>query len=168
MPPVPRDWADPFLEQAREDLKAAWALVDANPCPAPSTLCMLIQMVFEKLAKAAFARAGLVVPKNHQVATRLFLMLTRHPSGKAILTVYPNVEQFITDLENAHPAVAGKQIPPWPQLEYPWEDTATGIIQYPAQHLYLVRRVQDPKDRITLDCLKFASAMEKQLTSIIP
>ena len=35
MPAVPRDWADPFLEQAREDLKAAWQI---SPAEAPSTL----------------------------------------------------------------------------------------------------------------------------------
>lgn len=45
---APRDWADPFLEQAREDLKAAWAVQSAQSA---STLCMLLQMVFEKLAK---------------------------------------------------------------------------------------------------------------------
>ena len=43
MPLVPRDWADPFLEQAREDLKAAWALANQSD-PVPATLCMLIQI----------------------------------------------------------------------------------------------------------------------------
>ena len=129
---------------------------------------MLIQVVFEKLAKAAYARSGLVVPRKHQVATRLFLILQRHPSGSNLLRAHPNVQQFVMDLENAHPAVAGSQTPPWPQLEYPWEDTVAGVVQYPAQHLYLVRRVQNPKDRIALDCLKFASALEKQLPTLIP
>lgn len=167
MPPTNRDWAFPFLEQAGEDLRAAWVLA-AQPSSSPSTLCMLIQMVFEKLAKAAFAQSGQVVPRKHQVATRLFLILKRHPSGSSLLNTYPNVEQFVIALENAHPAVAGIQTPQWPQLEYPWEDTTTGTVQFPAHHLYLVHRVQDPKDLIALQCLKFASAMEKQLFIIIP
>lgn len=39
MSPLPKDWALPFLEQAREDLKAAWLLLDGK---SRSTLCMLI------------------------------------------------------------------------------------------------------------------------------
>ena len=50
--PVPRDWANPFLEQAREDLRAAEAAYNAT---CESTFCMLLQMTYEKLAKAAFA-----------------------------------------------------------------------------------------------------------------
>jgi len=43
MPAVPRDWSDPFLEQAREDLRAAWAIpvgvsrVQLAPDPASVT-----------------------------------------------------------------------------------------------------------------------------------
>ena len=166
MPTVPRDWADPFLEQAREDLAAAWLIVPSDKCA--STLCMLLQMVFEKLAKAAYARAGNPTPKTHQAASLLFLVLQRYPAGKALLAESPNVQQFVADLENAHPAIAGKQSPPWPQLEYPWEDASTGSVLYPAADLYLVRRVRDPNDRIALDCLKFASALEQQLTTIVP
>jgi hypothetical protein len=51
--PTARDWADPFLEQARADLRAAQAAYAAQ---CESTFCMLLQMTFEKLAKAAFAR----------------------------------------------------------------------------------------------------------------
>jgi len=164
MPSTPRDWSDAFLEQAREDLRAAYAL-PASDCP--STLCMLLQMVFEKLAKAAFARAGAPNANSHQVATRLFLLLERNPSGKKLLQATPNVRQFVTELENAHPAVANRSSPPWPRLEYPWED-ATGQVLYPARDLPLARRVRNPSDRILVDCLKFASAFEKQLTTIIP
>ena len=47
--PQPRDWADPFLQQAREDLRAAQVAYSAA---CESTFCMLLQMTFEKLAKA--------------------------------------------------------------------------------------------------------------------
>lgn len=165
MPAVPRDWADPFLEQAREDLRAAWQI---SPAESPSTLCMLIQMVFEKLAKAAYARSGLAFPRTHQAASHLFVVLLRHPAGTALLTASPQVQHFISALENAHPAVASRQNPPWEQLEYPWEDTATGNVLYPARDLSLARRVQDPTDRIAIDCLKFASALAQQLPTIVP
>ena len=164
MPATPRDWSDPFLEQAREDLRAAYALHGAD---CSLTLCMLLQMVFEKLAKAAFARAGATNANSHQVASRLFLLLERSPSGKKLLQATPNVRQFVIELENAHPAVANRTVPPWPRLEYPWEDT-TGMVLYPARDLPLAKRVRNPNDRIVVDCLKFASAFEKQLSTIIP
>lgn len=44
-----RDWADGYLGQARADLKGAHAVSGAEP----SVLAMLLQMVFEKFAKAA-------------------------------------------------------------------------------------------------------------------
>ena len=165
VPAAPRDWADPFLEQAREDLKAAWSV---RPNHSASTFCMLLQMVFEKLGKAAYARAGNVVPRTHRVASHLFAVLLRHPAGTALLRVNGNVQQFVAELEAAHPQVAGQQPQPWPQLEYPWEDPAAGTVFCPARDLPLARRVRDPKDRIALDCLKFASALEKELNVIVP
>jgi hypothetical protein len=165
MAAAPRDWSGPFLEQAREDLRAAWAIPADQ---SPSTLCVLIQMVFEKLGKAAFSRSGQKVPKKHQIASRLFAILLRHPEGTALLQAHPSVEQFILELEVAHPSVAGQQSPPCPQLEYPWEDVRNDLICYPARDLPLARRVQDPRDRIAVDCLKFASALEKQLDSLDP
>ena len=165
MPAAARDWFDPFLEQAREDLKAAWSLNAANSA---STLCMLIQMVFEKLAKAAFARAGTVIVRDHMAASRLFAMLVRHPAGNAILQAQPNVRQFVMELEAAHPTVAGRQPQPWPQLEYPWEDPAAGTVHWPARDLALAQRIRNPRDRIAAECLKFASALEKQIGVIVP
>lgn len=165
MPITPRNWSDPFLEQAREDLRAAWAVADTSSA---STLCMLLQMVFEKLAKAAYARSGNVVPRTHQAASHLFALLERHPAGLSILRASPQVRQFVTELEAANPSVAARQPQPWPQLEYPWEDVSASVVRSPAQDLPLARRVGDPHDRIALDCLKFASALAKQLSVIVP
>jgi hypothetical protein len=58
----PEDWADPFLCQARADLTAAWTM---DKDGAASTFCMLMQMVFEKLAKAVYARSGNPIPRSH-------------------------------------------------------------------------------------------------------
>jgi len=165
MPITPRDWSDPFLHQAREDLVAAWSIADTSSA---STLCMLLQMVFEKLAKAAYARSGNVVPRTHQAASHLFALLQRHPNGLRLLRASPQVRQFVAELEAANPSVAARQPQPWPQLEYPWEDAGANDVLWPARDLPLARRVRDPHDRIALDCLKFASALEKQLTVIVP
>ncbi|MEI6807594.1 MAG: hypothetical protein WCN95_02640 [bacterium] len=166
MPFAPRDWADPFLDQAREDLKAAWAVSQSRE--SASTLCMLLQMVFEKLAKAAHARSGNMLPRNHRATSHLFALLLRHPAGVNLLRASSNVRQFVAELETAHPAEARKQQQPWPQLEYPWEDAVAGLIRWPAHDLPLARRVRDPRDRIALDCLRFASALVKQLPTIVP
>lgn len=165
MPATPRDWSDPFLEQAREDLRVAWSL------PAErrgSTFCMLLQMVFEKLAKAAYARSGAVVPHTHKAASHLFEVLLRHPAGVEILRTSPGVREFVAQLEDAQPSVAGKHAQPCPQLEYPWDDPAHGTVFFPERDLGLARRTRDPQDRIALDCLRFASAIEKHLPTLIP
>ena len=51
-----RDWADAYLAQAREDLEGARLVGGA----AGSVFAMLLQMVFEKLAKAALLRSSTV------------------------------------------------------------------------------------------------------------
>jgi len=129
---------------------------------------MLLQMVFEKLAKAAYARSGNPVPRKHKVASHLFALLERHPSGLCMLRASPHVRQFVAELEAAHPFEAAQQRQPWPQLEYPWEDLSASMIRWPARDLPLARRVSAPRDRIALDCLKFASALAKQLPAIVP
>ncbi len=164
MPAAPRDWAEPFFEQAREDLAAARAVFSADSA---ATLCMLLQMVFEKMAKAAVARSGGAVPHRHQVVSRLFVALERDQRGHDLLRQHPNVRAFILQLEDAQPSVAKDLDAHGPRLEYPWED-ATGAILYPAHDLNLAKRVRDPKDRIAQDCLKFATALEKELLNIIP
>lgn len=162
---TPRDYADPFLEQAREDLRAAWALRAAG---CPSTLCMLLQMVYEKLAKAAFARQGQVVPKSHQAATVLWQMLIRSRQGRSLVRSAPQVGQYVEELELAQPSIAKKQAQPFAQLEYPWEDPLGTTVRYPAAHLPLARRIANPRDRIGLDCLKFAQALSNSFNQLFP
>ena len=122
--PAPRDWADPFFAQAREDLKAAQAAYLAK---IPSAFCMLMQMTFEKLAKAALARKHIQPPNSHHVASRLLQYLERTPGGTSLpgVLIAP-VFAAVRDLENAQPAVVraamhAHGVPQYPQLEYPWE-----------------------------------------------
>lgn len=165
MPAAPRQWAMPFLAQAREDLKAAWTM-DKNA--AASTFCMLMQMVFEKLSKAAYARLGNVVPHTHRVTSHLLVMLRRHPAAARIPQVVPGTLGFVAELELAHPQIAGHAMPPCPQLEYPWENPQTGKVCSPAADLPFVKRVRDPRDRIAVDILKLASALEARFDEIFP
>ena len=57
-----RDWALGFLEQARADLAAVRVLSSRNAFTTEqaSVLAMLRQMAFEKFAKAALLRSGLL------------------------------------------------------------------------------------------------------------
>lgn len=104
-----RDWAQPFVDLAAADLAAARACVGVGGCSA--TFCMLLQMTFEKLGKAAIARrtpltAGLLEPPHsHQTASRLIELLLRSPGGAAVAPS-PAVRAAVVDLENAHPDVA--------------------------------------------------------------
>ena len=52
---VQPDWARGYSEQAKEDFEAVRELVDdSGKCKADaSVICMLLQMVFEKISKAA-------------------------------------------------------------------------------------------------------------------
>ena len=142
-----RDWADAFLAQAVEDLAAAQAAYEAG---VPSTYCMLMQMVFEKIAKAAISRGGEPVQKRHQVALRLAAVLRRTPGSPAVL-IGARTFAALQELENAHPAVVADAIrrgaaAQYAQLEYPWLNPSTDAVEWTGRHLPIARRVADPSD----------------------
>lgn len=168
--PVPRDWADPFLVQAREGLRAAEAAYDAS---CESTFCMLLQMTYEKLAKAAFARRGLQPTRTHDGASRLLLLLARDPAGPRLPGYQGRVLDAVRELENAQPAIVSRAMrvdgaPQYPQLEYPWENPVTGFVEWPAHHLPIAQRVRDPRQRIGADLLKFAHAIDARFNALFP
>jgi hypothetical protein len=79
----------------------------------------------------------------------------------------------IRELENAQPAVVAnavktQSVPQYPQLEYPWENPATGAVEWPGQHLSIAKRVADPRDPIGPQLLKFAKALEAQFNTLFP
>jgi hypothetical protein len=168
--PVPRDWADPFLDQAREDLRGAEAVYSAR---CESTFCMLLQMTYEKLAKAAFARKGNVPTRTHDAASRLLLLLGKDPAGPRLSGYRGRVLDAVRELENAQPAIVSNAmrvhgVPQYPQLEYPWENPATAAVEWPARHLPIVHRMRDPRQRIGADLLKFAHAIDAQFDALFP
>lgn len=165
-----RDWADALFAQAKEDLIAAQAAFEAG---APSTFCMLMQMVFEKLAKAAFARGGARAPQRHQVAARLVAVLRRTPGSAAVMIGGPHSLLALEELENAHPAVVADAVrrgiaQQYPQLEYPWLNPTTDQVEWSGQHLPIARRVADPEDPVAAHLLKSARALVKHFDTLFP
>ena len=170
MPAVPRDWADPFFSEAIQNLRAAEGVFPLPNCAA--TYCMLLQMVFEKMAKAAYARSGNQIVTSHQIVLHLFAVLDRLPNPASDLIADPGVRQFLFELETANPAEAVRGLPKdqktkVPNIEYPWEDVS-GRVLTPSRDHHLVRRVLDPRDTIAARCLRFAAGLERHLFTAIP
>ncbi len=125
-----REWAEAYLKQAEEDLKAAKILQLA----APSVFCMLMQMTFEKAAKAILLRKKELqletAVKSHSAASRLIRILKEHrkflpltDNGKHYL--WKDVLPIVVELERAQPSLAKKGMP---ILEYPWEDKQGNVL----------------------------------------
>lgn len=172
-----RDWAAPFLAMATSDLAAAKGCCSITYCT--PTFAMLLQMTFEKLGKAAFARrtplsaGNTTPPHNHQTASTLLRLLRLSPGGTS-LAPSNDVSLAVVALESAQPALAKakpNELPPTlqaPQLEFPWLDTDTGKVMSPAQDLAIVRRLSDPKDRISALLLKFATGLLENFDTAFP
>lgn len=178
--PAPGDYAKPFLEQASEDLRAAQSLIEVlqhgnnatsqRKHGAPSTFCMLLQMSFEKLAKAVRARQGREPIREHLVVTTFLLNLARDRWRLAQISIGPDavmqgIFQFIRELENAHPQRGDDKAP---QLEYPWVDATTGVVCCPARDLHLCRRVTDPRDKVAAKTMKFGAALIDKFDLLYP
>lgn len=161
-----RDWADAYLAQARADLEGARLVGAAEP----SVFAMLMQMVFEKFAKAALLRSNAVAlgwtVGSHRAASRMLaaMRLQRdlmEPMGGAV--VWHDVLWAVEALEQAHPSVARGA----PQLEYPWE-TAAGVVQWPARDLPIAVSMGNPASNLTTRVVRFASLLGRRFDQIFP
>ena len=150
-----------FLLQAAEDLRAS-QIVGYDIVSAPSTFYMLLQMVFEKLAKAHKYWSHRQLPQRpgHEIADRYFskvfdVLIRMKPTKRKY---YGSLLQLIKELEAAQPSVAQKCLPSMPMLEYPWENKQ-GEICYPARDLPLVQKLRSNGNnaRSAWIALKFAS-----------
>lgn len=133
-----------FLLQAKEDLHAT-RMVGYDIISAPSTFYMLLQMVFEKLAKAhRYWNYGQLPAKvGHEIADQYFskvfeVLIRMKPSKRKY---YRLLRDLIKELEAAQPSVAKKSAPATPILEYPWEDRQKNIC-FPARDLPLVQKIK--------------------------
>lgn len=145
------DWAESYLAQARVELAAASKAIDA------SVRAMLLQMTFEKLAKAALLKSGQWQPKNtwatHRGASHMMTILLWQRFLGRLQYKRPVVEHVIKpmvdQLENLHPSL--NQTGPW--LEYPWL-TATGTVASPCRDLPVLAT----SNRVAL-LMRFASTL---------
>jgi hypothetical protein len=149
------EWAAELLDAARHDLRAAKVLA-ANTDNHAATVAMLLQMVFEKLAKAYLARtdwpAFIKHRRSHAAATRFtqFLKL----NNKRLLPIglrSSNVLAWVEALTRAHPAIAKNG----PHLEYPWEQGER--VCSPSRDLLIVTELGDARSLALPHLLRFAS-----------
>lgn len=157
-------WSDALLEQARDDLRAAETLAGARG-PA-SVLAMLLQMVFEKLAKAALARTDercfVANRTSHAAASRLVKTIKNHNKYLGLRYAWKDVLPLVQELERAHPALARRG----PHLEYPWEEgDKMGL---PATHLSVVRQLADPLEMKGPRLLRFARELSNRFDELFP
>lgn len=162
-------WADAYLAQAREDLAAAKELEGKTP----SVLAMLLQMVFEKLAKAALLRSGQAsleqAKRSHAAASRMVAVMKRNREqletiGNGYRYAWKDVLPLVVELERAHPQLAAGK----PQLEYPWADAETGQVCWPARDLPVATRLGAPNSLAGMRLLRFAAQLDQQFDEVFP
>lgn len=129
-----KDWAEPFRRQADEDLRAVHGSMKAG---CPSTAAMLLQMVFEKMAKAYIAKTGDMPPRTHDafVTSKSLDKLVRNPNAPRLSS---RCLSFVKQLTKMHPQLANKGnkrgYDVMPQLEFPWWDETSDTVLCPAQY----------------------------------
>jgi hypothetical protein len=174
------EWAQALLRQAQEDLTAAQTLANSHGETCESVVCMLIQMTFEKIAKAQLARtdrrAFVNVRMSHVAASRLIKTITSHGNHVGLKYKWKDVLPFIKALELAHPAITKQG----PHLEYPWEITTTvrnratdideleARVLTPAADLQVVRDIFEPRTRPATDLLRLAQELINRFDELFP
>ncbi len=150
-------WARAYVAQAQEDIAAAKAVATV----APSTFLMLMQMVFEKTAKAVLLAGDRVPPKHletsHVAISKVLTIIRRYHREEYAAFGLKRMNLTIREIEMLHPQVAKRR--GGPRLEYPWRDPATGEIRWPAGHLPLSAQVIDPTRRTGSELVKCAQAL---------
>lgn len=160
-----RLWSNALLAQARDDLHAA-EMIARSEAPPASVLAMLLQMVFEKLAKAALARTDapcfVAHRTSHVAASRLVSAIKNQNDYLQLHYKWKDVLPMVQALEKAHPAIARSG----PHLEYPWEQA--GAMGLPATHLPIVKQLADPMDHKGPRLLRFARELVNRFDELFP
>lgn len=152
------------MRQAEADLRAAEALIQNSTATSPT--CMMLQMVFEKLAKAYRLKGGESYDKvrqdGHRTMGKWIPTIQRQSAVFKNQLGQPSPQKWnqwlgeLRNLEDAQPAIAqGNR----PQLEYPWQHG--GQVRWPEDHLGLGKRLMDPHARLGADLLRFAHTLIK-------
>jgi hypothetical protein len=158
----PKLWSVALLEQARQDLMAAEIL--ATNRGSACVIAMLLQMYFEKLAKAALARTDINCFKayrtSHVAASRLISTLKNHGRYVELHYAWKDILPLIQNLERAHPAIAKRG----PHLEYPWEQgDRMGL---PQSDLQIVRNFEDPTNPVGPKLFRFARELSNRFDEL--
>ena len=162
-----RKWAAAYLRQAQEDFNAAKS--EILQIEAPSVFCMLIQMVFEKIAKAALLSTGDVkignVRTDHKILKKFSIILNNYKRSLPPLHKdnWKEILNVAVELERLQPSQAGKNKP---CLEYPWEDEETQSVKCPADDLPIVNRITSSRDNVAPRLIKFAGHLIEHFDKI--
>jgi hypothetical protein len=160
------DWAEAYLAQARVDLEGA-RLVQAIP----SVFAMLLQMSFEKLAKAALLKSGAIhlehAKSTHRAASHMVRLLRlQRQKMKALggAIVWEDVLSVVPELERVHSAL----VQAGPQLEYPFE-LREGVVGWPARDLPIARVLGSArKGNLGRRVLDFADKLSANFDAVFP
>ncbi|MBP5672357.1 MAG: hypothetical protein K5787_02670 [Lentisphaeria bacterium] len=154
-------WADAYLTQAKQDFYLALhGMKNIPQIEYGSSVCMLLQMFFEKYAKAVFCvQTGQLPPKNHLAAGNFLSALKKSSTKYKKWKDNPTLKlcfDFIKKIESLQPANAnkGKEIDNSPQLEYPW--CFNDVIYSPAMDLDIVSELKNAKSPILANVIHFA------------
>ena len=168
-----KQWGLAFLRQARSDLEGAAEVGTASP----HTLCVLLQMGFEKLGKAYRCRFEdpfdvRRLQTSHKGGYQMVLGLSHGarfhgvPIPSTLQRGAQNHRMLIKALEELQPANAKRKSATTGQLEYPWVD-GSGRIRCPAIDLQLLKDIKNPFGSVyrPADSLKFGFEAAKNLQS---
>jgi hypothetical protein len=154
------EWASAYLDQAQVELEAARQAID------PSVRAMLLQMTFEKLAKAALLKNGqwsiARAQETHRGATHMMTQLLTRRSlsvlGYNRHVVERVLKPLVDALEELQPAIArslGRNAGPW--LEYPWS-TPQNSVTSPRRSLPGLEHYQGRSIRVA-QLMRFADVL---------
>ena len=148
-------WSKAFLMQAREDFDAAFQLLESHRDG--STFFMLLQMCFEKLAKAAAFQSlsnDRMPPKVHDVIP-LFqgMLMRRNANVKGFYSRHKDAMDFLMDkVAMLQPSLVNGCDE---QLEYPWIDRHQHV-KVPAKDLRIVKEYFNNPANTTLPLVMLA------------
>ena len=163
-------WEEAFYAQAIQDFELAkTGAVEIKKHGA--AVCMLLQMFFEKYAKAIYCHLNHCPPPRSHRTTKAFLSVLR---GSAKYSKYKKANgisnwkkdkrqfldffDFITKLEALQPSNAnsGKIEDDSPQLEYPWRCKDMNLFYAPCSDLDITHEIEDPNSRLFSKILPIA------------
>lgn len=173
-----RDWAAGYRNQALADLRAARDVFNRGNNTA-SVGAMLLQMAYEKIAKAALLHGGSVDPdavgRTHKAAVSLMTRLKGqsfslagrlgYASPAKMIEGWTPIVEAVRDLEMANPAVGSEEFgSSHPILEYPWQDER-GSVRWPERDLAIARRLAN-NSALRRDLLDVAERLIEEFENI--